>query len=125
MQAARGASLSEPRTGRSRLALVLVVAAVVLTLDIATKHLAVDRLTDGDPVDVIGGALKLRLVHNSGAAFGFAPGLTIVLSLVAAAVIVAILRAARVLRRACSAAASSTSSNCRTGRSSTWPTRAS
>jgi signal peptidase II len=100
MQAARGASLSEPRPGRPRLPLVLVVAAVVLILDIATKHLAVDRLTEGDPVDVIDGALKLRLVHNSGAAFGFASGLTVVLSLVAAAVIVAILRAARVLRSA-------------------------
>ena len=100
MQAARGASLSEPRPGRPRLALVLVVAVVVLSLDIASKHLAVDRLSDRGPVDVIDGALKLRLVRNSGAAFGFAPGLTIVLSLVAAAVIVAILRAASVLRSA-------------------------
>jgi signal peptidase II len=100
MQAARGASLSESRPGRPLLALVLVVAAVVLCLDIASKHLAVDRLSDGSAVDVIDGALKLRLVRNSGAAFGFAPGLTIVLSLVAAAVIVAILRAASVLRSA-------------------------
>jgi signal peptidase II len=100
MQAARGASLSESRPGRPRLALVLVVAVVVLCLDIASKHLAVDRLADRGPVDVIDGVLKLRLVRNSGAAFGFASGLTVVLSLVAAAVIVAILRAARVLRSA-------------------------
>jgi signal peptidase II len=100
MQAARGASLSEPRPGRPRLALVLVVAVVVLTLDIATKHLAVDRLSASDPVDVVDGVLKLRLVRNSGAAFGAASGLTVVLSLVAAAVIVAILRVARVLRSA-------------------------
>ena len=79
---------------------MLVVAAVVLSLDIASKHLAVDRLSDGSTVDVIDGALKLRLVRNSGAAFGFASGLTVVLSLVAAAVIVAILRAASVLRSA-------------------------
>jgi signal peptidase II len=105
MQAARGASLSEPRPGRPRLALVLVVAVVVLTLDIASKHLAVDRLSETDPVNVVDGALKLRLVRNSGAAFGFASGLTVVLSLVAAAVIVAILRAARVLRSAWWAAA--------------------
>jgi signal peptidase II len=100
MQAARGASLSEPRPGRPRLALVLVVAVVVLTLDIASKHLAVDRLSETEPVNVVDGALKLRLVRNSGAAFGFASGLTVVLSLVAAGVIVAILRAARVLRSA-------------------------
>ena len=76
------------------------MAVVVLTLDIATKHLAVDRLSASDPVDVVDGVLKLRLVRNSGAAFGAASGLTVVLSLVAAAVIVAILRVARVLRSA-------------------------
>jgi signal peptidase II len=100
MQAARGASLSESRFGRPRLALVLAVAVVVLVLDIATKHLAVDRLRPDRPVDVIDGFLQLRLVRNPGAAFGMASGLTVVLSLVAAAVVVVILRAARSLRSA-------------------------
>jgi signal peptidase II len=98
MQAARGASLSDSRPGRPRLPLLLVVAVVVLALDVTSKHLAVDRLSDRGPVDVVDGLLQLRLVRNSGAAFGFASGLTVVLSLVAAAVVVVILRAARTLR---------------------------
>ena len=100
MQAARGASLSEPRTGRPRLSLLLLVALVVLTLDVVTKHVAVDRLSNRGPVEVVDGLLHLRLVRNSGAAFGFASGLTVVLSLVAATVVVVILRAARTLRSA-------------------------
>ena len=99
VQAARGASLSEPRLGRPRLALVLVVAVVVLLLDIFTKRLAVDQLSDPNKtVDVIDGFLQLRLVRNPGAAFGFASGLTVVLSLVAAVVVLVILRAATSLR---------------------------
>ena len=100
MQAARGTPLSEPSPGRPRLALLLVVAVVVLALDVVSKHLAVDRLSDRGPVEVIDGVLHLQLVRNSGAAFGFASGLTVVLSLVAVSVIVVILRAARALRSA-------------------------
>jgi signal peptidase II len=72
----------------------------VLTLDVATKHVAVDQLSGRGPVAVVDGLLDLRLVRNSGAAFGFASGLTVVLSLVAATVVVVILRAARTLRSA-------------------------
>jgi signal peptidase II len=100
MQAARGASLSEPRPGRPRLVLLLVVGVAVLAADIVSKHLAVDRLSDRGPVEVIDGVLRLRLIRNSGAAFGFASGLTVVLSVVAAGVVVVILRAATTLRSA-------------------------
>ena len=100
MQAARGTPLSEPRPGRPRLSLLLAVAFVVVALDVVSKHLAVARLSDRGPVEVIDGVLHLQLVRNSGAAFGFASGLTVVLSLVAAAVVVVILRAARALRSA-------------------------
>jgi signal peptidase II len=58
----------------------------------------VDRLSGRGPVEVIDGILELRLVRNAGAAFGFASGLTVVLSVVAAVVVVVILRAARRLR---------------------------
>jgi signal peptidase II len=102
LQAARGASLNEPRPGdrpgRPRLPLLLVVAVTVLLLDVVSKHVVVDRLADRDPVEVIDGLLTLRLVRNSGAAFGFASGLTVVLTLVAVGVVVMILRAARRLR---------------------------
>jgi signal peptidase II len=107
MQAARGASLSEPErsesypaSGRPRLTLLLAVAGAVLTLDVVTKHLAVDRLSESDPVEVVDGILQLRLVRNAGAAFGFASGLTVVLSVVATVVVLVILRAARRLRSA-------------------------
>jgi signal peptidase II len=98
MQAARGTSLSESGPGRPRLGLLLLVSVVVLALDVGSKHLAVDRLADRGPVEVIDGVLHLQLVRNSGAAFGFASGLTVVLSLIAVTVVVVILRAARALR---------------------------
>jgi signal peptidase II len=99
MQAARGASLSEPGASRrSLLPLLLAVAAVVLALDVTTKLLAVDRLSDRGPVEVIDGLLTLRLVRNSGAAFGFASGLTVIFTVVAVVVVVVILRAAARLR---------------------------
>jgi signal peptidase II len=99
VQAARGASLSEPgAAGRPRLLFLLAVATVVLALDVTTKHLAVDRLSDRGPVEVIDDLLTLRLVRNAGAAFGFASGLTVIFSVVAVGVVVVILRAAARLR---------------------------
>jgi signal peptidase II len=99
VQAARGTSLSErPPTGRTRLPLLLGVAAAVVLADVVTKRLAVDRLADRDPVDVVDGLLRLRLIRNSGAAFGMAAGLTVVLTLVAVGVVVAMLRIAPRLR---------------------------
>lgn len=100
VQAAGGAPLSEGATApsRSRLALLLAVAAAVLVLDAATKALAVRHLSARDPVELLGGLLTLRLVRNPGAAFGLATGLTVVFTLVAVAVVVAILRLARRLR---------------------------
>ncbi len=76
---------------RSRTAAVFAVAAVALALDAITKAIAVARLSDRGPVELLGGILTLRLVRNSGAAFGFGAGFTIVFtvfSLVIAAVIV-------------------------------------
>jgi signal peptidase II len=78
--------------------LLLVVAGTVLALDVVTKHVVVDRLAGRDPVEVIDGLLSLRLVRNPGAAFGFASGLTVVLTLVAVGVVVMILRVAHRLR---------------------------
>ena len=103
VQAAGGASLSEgdeptAPAPRSRLLLLLAVAAAVLLADIATKALAVQHLADRAPVELLGGLLTLRLVRNAGAAFGFAQGLTIAFTVVAAAVVVVILRLSRRLR---------------------------
>ena len=73
-----------------RLRLLLSVAAVVLTLDIATKVLAVKLLPPGQPVSIIGDTVTWTLVRNSGAAFSMATGYTWVLTLIATGVVVGI-----------------------------------
>jgi signal peptidase II len=101
VQAAGGEALSDgsaPLPGRPRLLLLLAVAATVLVADIVTKALAVHKLSERDPLELLGGLLTLRLVRNAGAAFGFAQGLTIAFTVVAVAVVVVILRLSRRLR---------------------------
>lgn len=71
---------------------------VVLLADVISKHIVVAQLTGRAPIDVIDGLLVLRLVRNSGAAFGIAQGLTIVFTGVAVLVVVVIVRVARRLR---------------------------
>jgi signal peptidase II len=100
VQAARGAPLSDAPNRSGRLPLLLSVAAAVVTLDVASKLLAVRHLTDREPIEMLGGLLTLRLVRNPGAAFGMAQGLTIVLTAIAVVVVVVILRMARRLHSA-------------------------
>ena len=88
LQDARGT----PLTRYTRL--LAATAAVVLALDVLTKHLVVSHLEHRDPVRLLGGALLLNVSRNSGAAFSFAQGATIVFTLVALAVIVVIVRTA-------------------------------
>ncbi|MDT7768214.1 MAG: signal peptidase, partial [Mycobacterium sp.] len=66
--------------------MLLSVAAVVLTLDIVTKVLAVKLLTPGQPVPIIGDTVTWTLVRNSGAAFSMATGYTWMLTLIASGV---------------------------------------
>jgi signal peptidase II len=51
-----------------------VAASVVVILDQLTKSLAVDRLGDGRVIEVVEGAVSLRLTLNSGGAFGLGQG---------------------------------------------------
>jgi len=115
VQAARGASLTgpvaaekQPQHGKSdgpaglavgmprrRIGALLAVAVAVLGLDIASKALVVATLSGHQPIRLIDGFLKLRVDRNAGAAFSFAPGLTIVFSLIAIIVVVVILRSSR------------------------------
>ncbi|WP_232821957.1 signal peptidase II [Desertihabitans aurantiacus] len=60
-------------------------------LDQLTKHLALSHLVEGDPVRLLGGLLTLRLIFNSGAAFGMGEGVTIVFTLLSATVLVVLL----------------------------------
>ena len=96
MQAARGATLTE-RSG-SRTWLLAVVAAVVLSLDVLTKVLVVAELEGRRTLELLGGQLLIRVTRNSGAAFSFAEGYTIVFTAVAVVVVVVIVRISRRLR---------------------------
>ena len=81
---------AEPAAAAAWLRLLLSVAAVVLTLDIVTKVLAVKLLPPGQPVSIIGDTVTWTLVRNSGAAFSMATGYTWVLTLIATGVVVGI-----------------------------------
>jgi signal peptidase II len=89
-----------PAPPRPRVPLLVGIAALVLAADVVTKVLAVARLEDEGPVELLGGAVYLVLVRNPGAAFSLATGYTWVLSLIAVAVVVVIARIARRLRSA-------------------------
>ena len=118
LQAARGASLTgpvasdkQPQQGKTdvrsglmvgtphrRMGVLVAVAVAVLALDIATKSIIVATLSPTHAIRLLGGFLHLRQDRNPGAAFSFAPGLTILFSLIALTVIVVILRSSRRIR---------------------------
>ncbi len=70
--------------------LLYALALSVWVIDFTTKTWAVSQLLDGDPVKVLGTFLQLNLTRNPGAAFNFAAGSTIFLSLLAIIVSVVI-----------------------------------
>lgn len=81
-----------------RLALLLIVGIVIFALDLASKVIAVATLSDRPALRLLGGLVYLTEARNTGAAFGFAQGMTVVFTIVAAVVIVVILRTAPRLR---------------------------
>lgn len=66
--------------GRHR-AVFAGVAAVVVALDQATKHWALQALADG-PIDLVG-SLRLKLTFNDGAAFSVGGGRTTLIAVAA------------------------------------------
>ena len=90
-----GPSHGPRRSGRSLIWLLLVVAAVVLALDVASKQLAIVHLSQGEAIRLVGDILALRLVHNPGAAFSLAAGTTWIFTVIAVVVVVVILRVSR------------------------------
>ncbi|NHA66780.1 signal peptidase II [Phycicoccus flavus] len=86
---AGSAGRRRPRT------LLVLIAVVVLLADQATKILALALLTPGEPVDVIGSAIRLNLIRNPGAAFSLGDGSTWVLTIVSLAILVGVVVAAR------------------------------
>ncbi|TCC66580.1 signal peptidase II [Kribbella pittospori] len=71
--------------------MLAAVGLVILGLDQVTKALALQHLTPGEPVNVIGSLLKFNLIRNSGAAFslgaGYTPYISVIQITVAAGVI--------------------------------------
>jgi signal peptidase II len=99
MQAAPGAPLNASGdTPRRRIGVLAGVAAFVLAADIITKSLVVAHLRPGEPVHVLGDVLEFNLLRNSGAAFSFGTGYTIVFTAIALGVVIYIARTARHLR---------------------------
>jgi signal peptidase II len=73
---------------RSRAASVLALAAVLVVLaDQITKHLTVAELSNRPPVRLLGGAVYLVEVRNSGAAFSLGTDYTFVFPLITVAVV--------------------------------------
>jgi len=71
---------------------------VVVIVDVVSKTLVVDRLEHRVGGLRLGPLLTLEVSRNSGAAFSFAQGATVVFTLVAVAVVVVIIRTASRLR---------------------------
>lgn len=82
-----------PRRPRTRL--LLAIAGSILLLDLVTKLVVVATIEPGEDIRVLGGALYLTHLRNTGAAFSFAEGFTVVFTLVALAVVAVIVRTAR------------------------------
>ena len=74
--------------------MLAATAALVLAIDVISKLVVVDRLSDRAPISLLGGLLKLHLTRNPGAAFGMAGGGTLIFTAVAVAVVIAIVRSA-------------------------------
>lgn len=69
---------------------VLLVAALVWATDFVSKNWALNYLDGKEPRKIIGNLLKLTYTRNSGAAFSFATGGTLLLATFAILVILAI-----------------------------------
>ncbi len=89
-------STPDPRQDRKGLFRLLAVTAVVVyAADQLTKVLALQTLTPGEPVEVIGEFIRFNLIRNPGAAFSIADSATWVLTLIAFGVLAVIIRTAR------------------------------
>lgn len=67
----------------------------MLALDLVTKLVVVATVEPGEDIRLLGGALYLTHLRNTGAAFSFAEGFTVVFTVVALAVVAVIVRTAR------------------------------
>lgn len=73
----------------------MLVAVTAYAVDLLTKVLAVQHLTPGERVDVVGSLLRFDLVRNPGAAFSTGTSYTVLLSLVAVIAAAVVIRFGR------------------------------
>jgi signal peptidase II len=77
------------KSGKTRT--IWLIAFTIWLFDFATKTWALSNFSS-DPQPVIGTLLQFTLLKNSGAAFSFASGFTLIFSLLAVAVVATIIR---------------------------------
>ncbi|WP_425555637.1 signal peptidase II [Kitasatospora kazusensis] len=82
---------------RRRIGVLLVIAALAYLIDLGSKLLVVARLEGHQPIGVAGDIVTLQVIRNAGAAFGMGQAMTVVFTMIAAAVIIVIWRIARKL----------------------------
>lgn len=75
---------------RLRVAVFVLITAILLFIDQFTKACAMTRLGDGKTITIIPQLLRLRLVRNPGASLGLGSNATWVISLIAIAACIAI-----------------------------------
>ncbi|MGW2376642.1 MULTISPECIES: signal peptidase II [Kitasatospora] len=92
---ASGATAVDEPKGRRRVGVLLAVAVLAFLIDLGSKLLVVAKLENHAAIKVIGDVVTLQVIRNSGAAFGMGQALTVVFTMIAAAVIVVIWRIAR------------------------------
>lgn len=80
---------------RRRIGVLLAVALLAYLVDLGSKLLVVARLEGRQPIQVIGDVMTFQVIRNPGAAFGMGQAMTVVFTVIAAAVIVVIWRIAR------------------------------
>jgi lipoprotein signal peptidase len=88
------AGQQEP-SGPRRVGLLFAIAVAVFAADVISKVIVVATLKPDQPVWLISSLLDLNLTRNSGAAFSFGTGMTVVFTAIAIGVIVFILRTSR------------------------------
>jgi signal peptidase II len=75
-----------------------VVAVVVYAIDQVAKFFVVTRLTEGEPVPILGDLLTFQFVRNPGAAFSIGSGSTWIFSIIATGVLIFAIWYARRIR---------------------------
>lgn len=82
--------MTEPETARKPSLWLFAMAGAVVLLDRVTKVWAESALAPGEPHELIGSLLKLRLIYNPGAAFSMFTGATWVFAVLSSVFCVAV-----------------------------------